>query len=238
MKIALSKSSKRALQGLILAFGSPLGWLAIQYLTGASITTELESNSGVYLYMLFGTMIVFTLFGYYVGDKEENSEMLSFRDPLTGVFNVRYFRERLKEEIIEARRDDSPLTLIYFDLDHFKSVNDKYGHAVGDEALVTVCRAASKVLRKHEILARVGGEEFVGLLPRCSLEDGVHTAQRLIKKVSETPITISSNNQFFITVSAGVATLAEEDDDNTLYTKADSGLYKAKNNGRNRVELA
>ncbi|WP_448549345.1 GGDEF domain-containing protein [Thalassotalea fusca] len=238
MRVTLKKSTIRALQGLILAFGSPLGWLTIQYLIGVSITAELETNSGVYLYMLFGTMIVFTLFGYYVGEKEDNSEMLSFRDPLTGVFNVRYFRERLKEEIIEAHRDNTPLTLIYFDLDHFKNVNDKYGHAVGDEALVTVCHAASKVLRKHEILARVGGEEFVGLLPRCSLEDGLHTAERLIKKVSATPIAINANNQFFITVSAGVATLAEEDDDNTLYTKADSGLYKAKNNGRNRVELA
>mgnify|MGYP000556959875 CR=1 FL=1 len=238
MKFIFKKSSIRALQGLVLAFGSPFGWLTILYLQGEPISYELSHNLGVYVYMLFGTMIVFTAFGYYVGEKEEHSELLSFRDPLTGIFNVRYFRERLREEITEAQRDSTPLTLIYFDLDHFKRVNDEYGHSIGDITLIAVCNSASKVLRKHEILARVGGEEFVGLLPRCSLEDGKHTAERLRLEIANTQIQIDTGTTLNITVSVGVACLSDSDDDKSFYAKADAALYKAKNNGRNRVEVA
>lgn len=233
----IKKSLIRAIQGAIAALGAPFGWLVIRYLQGVDLLVEINLNSGLYFYMLFGTIAAFSLFGWYVGSKEQFIELVSLRDPLTGLYNVRYFRKRLEEEVIEAHRHQSPLSLIYFDLDHFKRVNDSYGHSVGDEVLIAVSRAASDVLRQHEVLARVGGEEFVGLLPRCTKADAKITAERLRTEIAATAVKIDRGKNIAVTVSLGVADLAETDDSKTLYAKADSALYQAKARGRNRVHV-
>jgi len=234
MKKQLSKAFIRAVQGAISAFGAPMGWLVIRYFDGAAPLVEIYDNWGLYLYMLLGTISVFSLFGWYVGNKEEKSDVLALHDPLTGLFNVRYFRERLEEEVQEAQRNATPLTLIYFDLDHFKLVNDVHGHSVGDDVLIAVSHAAKAILRKHETLARVGGEEFVGLLPRCSIKDGKEIAERLRGKVAA----IRVHKNIAVTVSVGVAGLEKSDNAKTIYAKADTALYQAKANGRNRVQVA
>lgn len=238
MRLIKSKPLVRAIQGAMLAFGAPLGWLTIRYFNGIAPLTELSENIGLYLYMLFGTITVFSLFGWYVGNKEDASADLALHDSLTGLYNVRYFHERLTEEVQEAKRSQTPLTLIYFDLDHFKLINDTYGHAVGDKVLVAASHAAVAVLRKHEIVARVGGEEFVGLLPRCSIEHGKETAERLRHKISTSGIMLDNGDFISATVSLGVACLKLNDTEKTLYERADKALYKAKSDGRNQVRLA
>lgn len=237
MLFSKQKSLVRAFQGLILAFGAPLGWLAIRYLQGSPPKEEFCATPGLYLYMLFGTMCAFSVFGWFVGSKEEYHEYLALRDPLTRLFNVRYFRERLAEEVETSHRHSTPLTLIYFDLDHFKNVNDTYGHSIGDELLIEVSKAAAKILRKHEILSRVGGEEFVALLPLCSRESGTDTAERIRRAIASVVIDLGLAGEVSITVSLGVATLVDNEDAKSLYERADCALYKAKSNGRNRVEV-
>ena len=231
------KPLKRALQGAILAFGAPSGWLTIRYIGGVEPISELGTHSGLYLYMLIGTIAAFSSFGWYVGNKEEDQSILAIRDSLTGLFNVRYFQERLLEEVHAAQRFDTTLTLILFDIDHFKHVNDTYGHAVGDEILILITQAAAKVLRKHEVLARVGGEEFVALLPRSNRENGRITAERIREQIANTALKIANNNNLSVTISLGVSELDENDDEKTLYENTDRALYLAKNNGRNRTEL-
>jgi diguanylate cyclase (GGDEF)-like protein len=238
MRTRLEPPLKRAIYGAIASFGAPLGWLGIRYLQGAPPLQEISQQSGLYLYMLIGTLTAFSLFGWYLGTKELYLVKLTLRDALTGLFNVRFFQERLNEEILSAQRFNTPLTLISFDLDHFKRVNDTYGHPVGDQVLIEISHQVAKTLRKHEVLARVGGEEFTALLPQCNLTDGKITAERIRQKIEATRIKTGKGDFVSITLSLGVATLSNNDDSKTFYSRADNALYKAKSNGRNRVEIA
>lgn len=237
MLINLSKPVVRAGQGAIAAFGAPFGWLIIRWLQGADLSVELASNLGLYSYMLIGTITAFSMFGWFVGSKEQHLTTLVLRDALTGVFNVRFFRERLQEEISFAQRNETALTLISFDLDHFKKVNDTYGHSVGDQVLTAISEAAASVVRKHEVLARVGGEEFSVLLPQSETEYGVIIAERLRKSMAGVVVTLDNGKNVSVTVSLGVAGLNDTDDAKSLYDKADRALYLAKEKGRNRVEV-
>ncbi len=231
----IDKPSIRAIQGAIAAFGAPLGWLGIRFFNGAEPFIEIHTNPGLYLYMLFGTMTSFSLFGYYVGNKEQHLTQLSLRDALTGVFNFRYFQERLKEEVQAANRFNTSLTLISFDIDHFKQVNDTYGHPAGDEVLIAITQAASSALRKHEVLARVGGEEFAVLLAGCDEKNGKITAERIRNIISSTSVTTSDGKNISVTVSLGVSELKKKTDAATLCKQLDRALYQAKEKGRNRT---
>jgi len=238
MKINFKKPAVRAWQGAFAAFGAPFGWLAILWLQGNNLSAELSSNIGLYIYMLFGTVTAFSLFGWYVGGKEQNLATLALRDSLTGVFNVRFFRERLEEEVLSAKRNNTPLTLISFDLDYFKKINDTYGHSTGDDVLAAISHAATKVVRKYEVIARVGGEEFAVLLPQSTADYGKTIAERLRLKIDRVAVPVGKKKTVSITVSLGVASLAADDDAKSLYEKADSALYQAKENGRNQVVVA
>lgn len=235
--VSFKKPMTRAIQGAIAAFGAPVGWLAIRWLQGVDPFNDIAGSTGLYLYMLVGTILAFSLFGWYVGTKEQHLIKLTLRDALTGVYNVRFFRERLQEEVHAAQRTGAPLTLVSFDLDHFKKVNDTYGHSVGDEVLTAVCQAADKVVRKYEVLARVGGEEFSVLMPQCSTEHGAKIAERLRQKISAVKLDLDGEQMVSVTVSLGVAGFVENDDAKSLYDRADQALYLAKERGRNRVEI-
>ncbi|MCW9000590.1 MAG: GGDEF domain-containing protein, partial [Kangiellaceae bacterium] len=169
----------RSLQAATFSIGAPLGWLLIRYLEGADISQDIQSNVLLYAYLLFGTLIVFILFGAYVGNKEKYITELAVKDPLTQIHNRRFFIGRLTEEISRASRYQKPLSMIYFDLDHFKVVNDTYGHPVGDKVLVKVAREVKKNIRSHDIFARTGGEEFAILLPQCEIANAVANAERI-----------------------------------------------------------
>ena len=231
----MNKITLRALQGGTLATGAPIGWLLIQYMGGANLLAELTNNWGLYAYMLFGTQLVFISFSVYLGKKEQLISDLAIRDTLTGIYNLRFIIDRLKVEIANTKRHQTPLSIIYLDLDHFKRVNDKYGHPGGDEVLRQVTSTINGNIRPEDVFARVGGEEFAILLPRCDHKNAMGNAERIRKVVEQLKIHVEPHPDFQVTVSLGVATLKENETLNEFYKRADENLYLAKQQGRNRV---
>lgn len=168
---------------------------------------------------------------------EQKLMELNRKDALTGVHNRRSLEINLKEEIERTRRYRHPLSMIMLDIDHFKNVNDTYGHQCGDYILQQIALAIEKITRSQDILARYGGEEFCCLLPETSIEGAKLLAERFRKKISEKAYSYLDKN-IAVTISLGVSTLKEESDTaEILLEKADSALYAAKNSGRNRVEV-
>jgi diguanylate cyclase (GGDEF)-like protein len=160
----------------------------------------------------------------------------SLTDPLTGVANRRGFFETAERMLTRARFTREPMALIVFDLDHFKSINDRYGHPAGDEVLITFCRLAISQLRPNDLFGRIGGEEFASLLPDAARHDAFRLAERVRKALETSSHTISQHALRF-TVSVGVATSDEKRSDlYALLNAADQALYRAKALGRNRVE--
>jgi diguanylate cyclase (GGDEF)-like protein len=158
---------------------------------------------------------------------------LSRTDPMTGLCNRRHFDAAAATEIDRAHRLGSPLCAAMVDLDHFKSVNDRYGHGVGDDVLIAAAGALKAHSRPYDIVARYGGEEFVLLLPGTSLEGGVECAGRLRAAIEAMTV---ANYPHRMTASLGVALLDAGEDADALVGRADAALYRAKENGRNRVE--
>lgn len=152
-------------------------------------------------------------------------------DILTGIYNRMKFNDTLTAEIKRAKRYLTPLSLIMFDIDHFKRVNDTYGHSAGDNVLKTLARLIKSHIRDSDIFARWGGEEFVIQAPGTSLDDAVKLANKLRYKVEE----FDFSEPHKITLSFGVATFRDEDNNITLINRADDALYRAKAGGRNQV---
>jgi diguanylate cyclase (GGDEF)-like protein len=161
---------------------------------------------------------------------------LSSTDPLTGLPNRRYFLEVARREVERVRRFGGLASVVMIDLDHFKTLNDTYGHATGDEALRSVARACR--LRDIDVLARWGGEEFVAILPGTDQEGAFIVAERLRSAVSEAEVEVGSTN-VTVTASFGVTQVWPHDKaiDEAL-ARADGALYDAKKAGRNRVNRA
>jgi len=155
-------------------------------------------------------------------------------DPLTGLFNRLKFNEALASEMLRAERYNSPLSLILYDVDHFKAVNDTHGHQAGDKVLVNLSRLASASIRHSDLLARWGGEEFVILVPGCDAAMAREAAEKLRTAISD----IEFEEVGTVSCSFGVAEYVEGESVETLIARVDEALYQAKVNGRNRVELS
>jgi len=173
----------------------------------------------------------------------ERLKLDGLTDALTGISNRRFFERRLKEEVERWRRSGSSLCCVVVDIDHFKRVNDKYGHQIGDVILKRVAQELGKVLRSSDVLARYGGEEFVLLLPEMSLSVAAEIADRLREDISTIKFDEKILTNFQVTVSLGLASLSAEDDHEVspghwLFQQADNALYQAKNGGRNQVAIA
>lgn len=159
----------------------------------------------------------------------------ALRDPLTGLYNRRYMEDVLERYANLAERNDSPLTAIMIDLDHFKRLNDEHGHALGDAVLGGVAAAIVGAIRPCDIACRYGGEELVVLLPDCALIEGVAKAEMIRARIES----LSENHGTRITASFGVATISETSAKaGDLLADADAALYRAKQEGRNRVGTA
>ena len=224
----------RSIQGLVLSVGSPLGWLIIRLIEGYSLMDELKQQH--YLYMLVMTAIVFTAFGYFVGRSEQKLGDLSLQDGLTGLYNKRYFHDRLHEACSESIRHKTPLSLIQLDIDHFKSINDCYGHLAGDAVLTQISQCMKDCSRVGETISRVGGEEFSIILVDCNQEQALVAAHRFHQAIKTLKICISDNVNLSVTVSIGVACSDDFDcDEWALYKMADDAMYKAKQDGRDQV---
>ncbi len=172
----------------------------------------------------------------------ERLKQSTFTDPLTRVRNRRFFDQRLPEELNRRDRSRTSISCVFLDIDHFKSVNDNYGHGVGDDVLRQVAQRVQGVLRTHDVLARYGGEEFAVLLPDTGNEEAMMVAQRIINAVNRSRVVVDKNVLLSITISAGVSTIESEqcfEDIRELGLKllasADQALYDAKEMGRNRA---
>lgn len=162
-------------------------------------------------------------------------EFLAITDPLTDLFNRRHFETAIENEFVRTLRYQSPTSCIMIDIDHFKRINDQYGHRAGDMVLKEIARLIKCCIREIDTAARWGGEEFSILLPQTKLDAAANVAQRTLNSVSH--YTFSSFTEK-ITVSIGIATVPEKTIDTAekLIHAADLALYKAKANGRDRVE--
>ncbi|HUV50602.1 MAG TPA: GGDEF domain-containing protein [Anaerolineae bacterium] len=158
-------------------------------------------------------------------------------DSLTGCYNRKEFDRLLGHHIAGSKRYDRDLSIIMFDIDHFKQVNDTYGHPAGDAALKAISKAVLNAIRKEDYLARYGGEEFVVVLPDTKTPKAMELAQRLRTVIENLDIAITREQSIRKTASFGVATLSENDDQKSLVNAADVMLYQAKSAGRNRVGL-
>jgi len=165
----------------------------------------------------------------------ERTERLAATDSLTGLFNRRYFRRALERELSRGERGKGNVALIIMDIDHFKKLNDTYGHPRGDVVLKKIAEILQKVLRKGDVLARYGGEEFVILLPEASRQGTKDFAERVRKAVSSTPIHPGGPRKK-VTLSVGWALYPEDTEEmEELMELADRALYFAKDTGRNRA---
>lgn len=173
---------------------------------------------------------------------EAINERLSYvasHDTLTGLLNRTIIMELADAEVARIRRTGRSASMILLDLDHFKNINDTYGHPVGDKVLTEVAHIIRSMLRESDLAVRMGGEEFMVLLPDTPLAEGVRAAERLRSSIADYTFP-AYNDSISITTSCGVAPLLGEGEDpvKISYSEADRALYRAKSNGRNRVEAA
>jgi len=207
---------------------SYLGWISLE--------SSLESGL-FHVHDLRMASIATDLISLALGNTERFSqtEALAISDELTGLYTRGYFNERLLEEVRKARHNGRPLSLAILDIDHFKKVNDDYGHHMGDEVLRWLSRLVMEQARETDFVARYGGEELVVIMPSTRVGDALRFTQRMCQAIAATPFR-SPQKKIKITVSAGVASLTKDlPDEEALIRCADDALYTAKNNGRNRV---
>ncbi|MGB4499409.1 MAG: GGDEF domain-containing protein, partial [Methylococcaceae bacterium] len=157
-------------------------------------------------------------------------------DTLTGLPNRNSYNQRLKEEIARYHRYKSPLTLAIWDIDHFKNINDTYGHKSGDKVLALTAKQLQDHTRDTDFIARFGGEEFVMLLPNTDKESALILIEQL-REIIQTTGFNANGKAVPITISCGLTDFLEEDTEDSLFERADKALYEAKNQGRNRCNV-
>jgi len=168
-------------------------------------------------------------------DVQKRLKHLAVTDELTGLKNRRYIMKQLDREYQRAERTGTPLSLVLIDIDHFKKVNDTFGHAFGDVVLKSVARDMRESLRTYDLLGRIGGEEFLIASPGSTLDDAAVLAERIRNRIRETTISNESHS-VSVTVSIGVASMNGQDSKaDSVLARADDALYRAKQEGRDRV---
>lgn len=187
-------------------------------------------------------VVMCSSFGYLLLYKERADQLaarLATTDPLTGALNRRMLTDLGERALARSRRRRASMSVVMLDIDHFKNVNDRYGHAIGDGVLQSVVEVLQRELRAEDTLIRYGGEEFCLLMPEQTLDEARIVAERLRTAIASAELHIA-NQTLAVTLSAGVASLASDDAGTlqSLLSAADQALYTAKGNGRNRVELA
>ena len=161
----------------------------------------------------------------------------SLTDPLTGLGNRKYFDRSIESAVENAQTSGEPLSLLMFDIDHFKSFNDSYGHLTGDQVLRLVGMSLKQTIKGQDITARYGGEEFAVVLPNTALRQALTVADHIRRAVMSKELKKKSTGEILgrVTISVGVSMLKPGDDTDSLIERADACLYAAKRNGRNRV---
>ena len=161
----------------------------------------------------------------------------ALRDSLTGLPNRMAYEERLDTEFARWKRYQSPLSMVIWDIDHFKHINDNFGHKAGDKALIIIAKLLAGHCRETDFVCRYGGEEFVMLLPNTNKTSALNLADKLRRFIEETGFN-SKGTSISITVSCGISQVVEGDNKEKVFERADQGLYKAKENGRNQCAIS
>ena len=207
------------------------------FVNGIKVTGPVRLEDGDKIHVGRSSIIKFTYHDALDDSFQERVVVSALRDPLTRLYNKRYFDERLDAELRFAHRHGSQLALLMIDVDHFKRVNDQRGHLVGDTVLTAVAQTLARAIRNEDVVARVGGEEFVVILRATALDQALLLGERLRRKVEELRIEHDGGGEpLRVTVSIGAAAVtpgvgtADE-----LVGAADRALYAAKQAGRNRV---
>lgn len=218
---------ERVVQDFEILVKTPTGNTPFWLLASANI---IDYNYDVALYTAFQDIT-----------SRKNREVLlknqATRDPLTSLYNRRYFEEEVFKRIVDAKASNEPFSVLMIDADHFKRVNDTYGHKTGDKVLIELASTCERALRDVDIVARYGGEEFVVFLAGVNARKGKIVADRLRESISEVVVYSDEGEEVRFTVSIGVSSYEISDNIDTLIKTADEALYKAKENGRNRVEI-
>jgi diguanylate cyclase (GGDEF)-like protein len=190
-------------------------------------------------YLTCYLLMIVNGFGFLLLCKEKDDRamaLLATIDSLTGLVNRRAFFERTESARQLSTRLRSPIALMMIDIDHFKRLNDRFGHATGDEALCVFAATAQQALRDHDIMGRLGGEEFALVLPGTDMEGALQAAERLRCAIAAAVLP-TSGNQYSMTVSIGVVVIDPNEHINSALARADHALYAAKSAGRDRVEI-
>lgn len=176
----------------------------------------------------------------------ERLQYLGLMDPLTGVNNRRFFDQRLIEEVTSVIRANAEISCLFIDIDHFKKINDNYGHQTGDEILKEVAQIIREIVRSTDIVARYGGEEFTVLLSHKGKQKATEIAERIRETIEKRVFTVPQHGDIVVTTSIGINSLDSTEHEKDGYVnniaalfveRADRALYQAKNNGRNRIEF-
>ena len=233
-----------AVLGAALSVGAPVGLLLVRVAAGEGdwvswLAREIATDGRTYAYVTTSTMVVFTLFGWLLGRQADRLIELSTTDGLTGILNVRGFRQRLQQELARARRWQQPLSLVIIDLDGLKQINDRHGHEAGDRALRAVAQTLRDTLRLTDVAARVGGDEFTLLAANTPETAAVTLAERIRVRATgpQSPLALLAAS-----LSLGVVTFDPAQNNSAdaaaLRRAADEALYEAKRAGGNRVTAA
>lgn len=218
---------EREVQDFEVLVKTPSGDTPFWLLTSANI---IDYNYDVALYAAFQDIT-----------SRKNREVLlknqAIRDPLTSLFNRRYFEDEVYKRILASKAERQPYSVLMIDADHFKNVNDTYGHKTGDKVLIELASICERALRDVDIVARYGGEEFVIYLAGVNAKKAKTVADRLRETISEIVVHSDEGDEVRFTVSIGISSFEVSDNIDTLIKTADEALYKAKENGRNRVEV-
>ncbi|HNQ98180.1 MAG TPA: GGDEF domain-containing protein, partial [Treponemataceae bacterium] len=212
--------------------GDPVAWIIM-----SERTTALEHIRSDLVFMYVSVLLsLILLISFLILIRRDRLRLktLSLTDSLTGIANRVSLFDFLSREIHKSVRYDFDLSLILFDIDHFKQINDSYGHAEGDRVLVKTVEAVRSEIRSSDFLARLGGEEFVVILSHCPVEAAITAAEKIRRAVAQAKVCESSP----VTISVGVASLQKEERADSLIARADQAMYRAKEAGRNCVRVS
>lgn len=216
----------------VLHWQQPEAWSwAQEWLLGLTLLLSLLT------YAVLGREVAVLRAAYRCKNQElrhamQRIEELAVTDELTGLYNRRYLMQMLEQQLALANREGLPFALAFIDIDHFKSINDQYGHSAGDQVLVEIAQLLKKSVRQVDVVARYGGEEFVVLLNGQTLEAARNSLQRLCQQIRSRRF---SAWDLPLTVSVGVTDYSFGEDADALLNRADMLLYEAKGSGRNRI---
>jgi len=223
-----AKVERRGGRWAVVDLGSTNG----TYVNDALVTDRLLEDGD--LIKIGAAIFKFLTGGNVESAYHEEIYQMTIVDGLTRAHNKRYFTENLERELARVARNKRPLSLVMFDIDHFKQINDTHGHLTGDHVLKELAARVRSRVRREEIFARYGGEEFVVLLPEATAQSALEFAEQIRKLVDGKPFEFEGDT-IPVTISVGVATVAEETSAESFIKTADDNLYKAKRAGRNRV---